>query len=306
MCVKKTLLLIINTLAAYLRMIKFSHSVFALPFAATAALLAANGLPTALQIIWITAAMLCARTSAMGMNRIIDRKIDLANPRTKNRELPSNIIKVRDALILTIMSSIGLIFCAYMLNSLCFMLSPLALTVFFLYSYTKRFTWLSHIVLGTAIALAPIGAWIAINEGAQIIKIFPLALAVLFWLAGFDVLYALMDLEFDKTYGLYSIAQTFGIKKAITIARTFQSIKEGAFFLKEKEDEWTLLIITGKVFALGAIYYFGIIIVTGFLIYEHSIVSDKDLSKINFAFFNMNGYISITIFVFVLIEKVII
>ncbi len=276
----------------YLRLIKFSHSVFALPFAFTSALIAANGIPTFSQIFWITVAMLGGRTGAMGMNRIIDRKIDALNPRTKNRELPRGVIKTGEAFIFTIIAFALLLFAAYKLNPLCLKISPIVLLVLFTYSYTKRFTWLSHIVLGTALSLAPLGAWIAI-KGTFDFQILPLCFAVMFWVAGFDVFYAMQDIDFDKKHGLYSIPSAFGIKTSLWIARLFHLI--------------TIAMLLGliPIFNLGALYLFGVLIASALMLYEHSLIKPADLSKLDMAFFNMNGYISITIFVFTLMNYLI-
>jgi 4-hydroxybenzoate polyprenyltransferase len=277
-----------NRAILYLKMIKISHSVFALPFAFTGAILAASGIPSLKQIFWIAVAMVGARSGAMGLNRIIDRNIDAANPRTANREIPSGKIKVRDAVVFTFISLAFFVFAAYNLNPLCLKLSPIAIGVLILYSYTKRFTWLSHFVLGIAISAAPLGAWIAIR-GTIDLEIMPLISAVVFWLAGFDVLYALQDMEFDRSHGLHSIPQRFGIKRSLILSRIFHFIT------------WSMLAVNGVFFNLNVVYWTGMFLVAGLLIYEHSLVRPHDLSKLNMAFFNMNGYISIAVFVFTLI-----
>ena len=276
----------------YLRFIKFSHSVFALPFAFTSALIAANGIPELEKLLWITAAMVAGRTGAMGMNRIIDRRIDALNPRTKNREIPRGVIKIWEALAFTLFAFALLVFAAYKLNPLCFKISPLVLFVLFTYSYTKRFTWLSHIVLGTALSLAPLGAWIAI-KGTFDFQILPLCFAVMFWVAGFDVFYALQDMDFDKTHRLYSIPSRFGIKYSLRVARLFHLITIG------------LLLSLVPIFNLSMFYILGILIVSALMLYEHSLVKATDLSRLDMAFFNMNGYISITVFVFTLMNYLI-
>ncbi len=277
-----------NIAILYLKMIKISHSVFALPFAFTGAILAASGIPSLKQMFWIAVAMVGARSGAMGLNRIIDRNIDAANPRTANREIPSGKIKVRDAVIFTFISLAVFVFAAYSLNPLCLKLSPIAIAVLVLYSYTKRFTWMAHFVLGIAISAAPLGAWIAIR-GTFDWEIVPLSIAVVFWLAGFDVLYALQDMEFDRSHGLHSIPQRFGIKRSLILSRIFHSVT------------WSLLAINGIIFNLNFVYWTGVFLVAGLLIYEHSLVKSHDLSKLNMAFFNMNGYISIAVFVFTLV-----
>ncbi|HHN66354.1 MAG TPA: DoxX family membrane protein [Nitrospirae bacterium] len=276
-------------LVLYLRMIKFSHSVFALPFAFTAMVLAADGIPRAGQILWIAVAMVSGRTAAMGLNRIIDRRIDAENPRTAGREIPSGKIKVTEAMVFVLISLIVFFFAAYMLNPLCLRLAPIAVFFFILYPYTKRFTWLSHVVLGIAISGAPLGAWIAIR-GSIDVDILPLCIAVVFWLAGFDVLYALQDLDFDQSKGLYSIPARFGVKRALFLSRGFHLIT------------WSLLLVTALVFRLGALYYIGLLLVATLLVHEHRLVKEDDLSKLNMAFFNMNGYISIAVFLFTTLD----
>jgi 4-hydroxybenzoate polyprenyltransferase len=275
----------------YLRMIKFPHSIFALPFAFTGAVIAAGGAPSLKKIIWITVAMVGARSGAMGLNRIIDRKVDQENPRTKNRELPRGIINLSEAVLFTAVSLAIFILAAYMLNPLCLKLSPVALAVLFIYSYTKRFTWITHFVLGLTLSAAPVGAWIAVR-GTFDAEIIPMAIAVIFWLAGFDTLYALQDIEFDKSHGLYSIPQRFGIKNALLLARLFHLIT------------FIMLITTGVIFKMGIFYWLGMMIVAGLFIYEHSLIKESDLSRLDMAFFNMNGYISITVFIFTSVDYI--
>lgn len=276
-------------LVLYLRMIKFSHSIFALPFALTSALIASAGVPSLRQIFWIIVAMVGARSAAMGLNRVIDRKIDSANPRTAKREIPLGIIGVGETIVFIVISFFFLILAAYMLNPLCLWLSPLAVLVLFIYSFTKRFTWAAHFVLGLAISAAPLGAWVAVR-GSFSPGILPLVLAVIFWLAGFDVLYALQDLEFDRRHGLYSIPQRFGVRNALLLARGLHLLS------------FLLLCATGAIFQLGLFFWAGMVIVAGLFIYEHSLVREGDLSKLDMAFFNMNGYISMTVFVFTLMN----
>jgi 4-hydroxybenzoate polyprenyltransferase len=268
----------------YLKMIKIAHSVFALPFAFTGAVLAASGIPTLREIFWIAVAMVGARSGAMGMNRIVDRKIDAANPRTSNRELPSGKIGTGEALVFTAISFAVLIIAAYNLNPLCLMLSPVAIAVLIAYSYTKRYTWLSHFVLGISLSAAPLGAWIAV-KGSFDAEILALCGAVVFWLAGFDILYALQDIEFDRRHGLYSVPQKFGIRRALLFSRLSHLV---TFFL---------LVATGLIFHLDIPYWLGMVIVAALFLYEHSLVRHDDLTRLDVAFFNMNGYISITVFV---------
>jgi len=267
----------------FLGMIKFSHSVFALPFAFVAALLAAGGLPKTRQILWIVVAMVGARSGAMAMNRIIDRKIDAKNPRTRERELPSEKIRLGEASLFAGISFGLLVLAAYMLNPLCFYLSPAAVGLVLFYSFTKRFTWASHIVLGAAISLAPLGAWIAV-QGSFDLEILPLVLGVVFWLGGFDILYALQDIEFDRSHGLFSIPARFGVRRSLAISRAFHMMSV------------LLLVLTGFLFEMGALYWLGMALVAGLFIYEHSLVKEDDLSRLDLAFFNMNGWISVSVF----------
>jgi 4-hydroxybenzoate polyprenyltransferase len=280
---------VFQRITLYLRMIKFSHSIFALPFAFTAALVAASGIPAPLKIFWIVVAMVGARSGAMGLNRLIDREIDSRNPRTANRELPKGLIGIGETVLFVLVSFGVMIIAAAMLNRLCLYLSPVAIAVLFLYSYTKRFTWLSHFVLGISISAAPLGAWVAVR-GSFEPWIIPLAVAVVFWLAGFDVLYALQDLDFDRKHGLYSIPKRFGIKRSLHLARIFHCVS------------FLLLVANGMFFDLGFFYWAGMSITAVLFIYEHSLIKESDLSKLDMAFLNMNGYISMTVFIFTLIN----
>jgi 4-hydroxybenzoate polyprenyltransferase len=280
---------VLQRITLYLRMIKFSHSIFALPFAFTSALMAASGIPAPLQIFWIVVAMVGARSGAMGLNRLIDREIDSRNPRTAKRELPRGLIGVAETILFVLVSFGVMIIAAAMLNRLCLYLSPIAIAVLFLYSYTKRFTWLSHFVLGISISAAPLGAWIAVR-GSFSYSIIPLAGAVVLWLAGFDVLYALQDLDFDRKYGLYSIPKRFGIRRSLYLSR----IVHGVSYL--------LLVANGMIFGLGGFYWAGMCITAALFVHEHSLIKENDLSKLDMAFLNMNGYISMTVFIFTLIN----
>lgn len=280
---------VIQKITLYLRMIKFSHSIFALPFAFTSALIAASGIPPARQIFWIVVAMVGARSGAMGLNRIIDRHIDAANPRTAGRELPRGAIGVWETVLFVAASFGFMVFAAYMLNPLCLELAPLAIAVLLLYSYTKRFTWASHFVLGLSISAAPLGSWMAV-KGTFDFSVLPLTAAVIFWLAGFDVLYALQDIEFDRGHGLYSIPRRFGVRKSLYLSRSFHAVS------------FLLLTLSGLIFGLGAFYWTGMLVTAGLFLYEHSLIKENDLSKLDMAFLNMNGYISMTVFVFTLMD----
>lgn len=271
--------------ATYGRMIKFSHSVFALPFAFSGATIAAMEAPITLHTVaWIVVAMVGARSAAMGFNRFVDRKIDAENPRTSMRELPSGAISVTSVMILIAVSSGALVVAAWQLNPLCLKLSPVALLVAFFYSYTKRFTWTTQFFLGLAVAVAPIGAWIAVT-GSLSQPILLLGGAVLFWVAGFDVIYATQDVAFDRLFGVHSIPQKFGIARALWIARVLHIVS------------FALMLGVGRAFGLGVIYYAGVIAIGGLLIYEHWLIRPDDLSKAGIAFMNLNAMISCIFFV---------
>jgi 4-hydroxybenzoate polyprenyltransferase len=278
-----------------LEMIKFSHTVFAFPFALMGVVLAslANGAPPTFgQIFWICLAMIGARSGAMGLNRLIDARIDGENPRTAGRHLPAGRVSAREAGVLIAVSFALLLFAAWMLNPLCLYLAPVALFFLTLYSYCKRFTALAHIVLGLCLAAAPVGAWIALRGDVQW-PILALGLAVLLWVAGFDIFYALQDIEFDRARGLHSIPARLGIEGSFLLVRAFHTTM--VFLL--------LLLPLGA--ALGWVYLLGVAVVAGLLIYEHLLVRPDDLSRLDAAFFNMNGYISVTIFAFTLVDALV-
>ncbi len=265
----------------FLEMIKFSHTIFALPFALSAALLAAGGIPTLSQTTWIILAMIGARTAAMALNRLIDAKIDAENPRTASRALPAGLLS-RSSVVFAIVLSIALLlWAAYKLNPLCLTLSPLALFFLVLYSYCKRFTSMAHIVLGICLAGAPVGAWIAIRGSVDPPAI-TLGFLVLFWVAGFDILYALQDLGFDRERGLHSIPVRLGVQGSIWLARVFHLI--------------TIILLVALInqVGLGIWFSLGALCMTGMLLYEHWLLRGGNLEKLDAAFFTMNGYISIT------------
>ena len=276
----------LRNLHVTLEMIKWEHSIFALPFALCGALLAAHGLPGALQLFWIVVAMIAARSAAMAFNRLADASIDAANPRTQTRALPAGTLTPAFVSTFVIVSCAVFVLAASRLNRLTLALSPVALAVILLYSYTKRFTRWSHLVLGFALGIAPSAAWIAVR-GSFDPRILLLTAAVTFWVAGFDVLYACQDYEFDQQAGLHSIPRYFGIARALWIARFFHLLM--------------LILLMGlvAVFGLGKLAVAGVIVVAILLGYEHSLVSPTNLSKLNAAFFTMNGVISVVFFVFV-------
>jgi 4-hydroxybenzoate polyprenyltransferase len=272
-----------NRVGTILEMIKFEHSVFALPFALVGAMLAARaagGLPTWRQILWIVVAMVGARSAAMTMNRIADVEYDGRNPRTANRALPKGELSLSFAWVFTMVAAAVLVLAAWQLNPLALKLSPVALAVLFLYSYTKRFTSLSHLVLGFCLGMSPAAAWIAIR-GSLDWRMLILCAAVTLWVGGFDVLYACQDVEFDKAVGLYSIPKKFGVARALLIARGMHIVMVA------------LLCWLAFSFQLPWPAWVGICLVAALLGYEHSLVKPNDLSKMNAAFFAVNGYISL-------------
>jgi 4-hydroxybenzoate polyprenyltransferase len=269
-----------------MEMIKWEHSVFALPFALCGAMLAARGWPTAWQLIWIIVAMISARSAAMAFNRFADASFDLLNPRTRSRALPAGILSSRFVLIFVFVACGIFIFAAAQLNRTALLLSPVALLVLLLYSYTKRFTRWSHLVLGLALGIAPTAAWIAVR-GSLDPRILLLTAAVTFWVGGFDVLYACQDYEFDTQHGLHSIPRFLGVRRALWVARAFHLLM------------MALLAATLVMFNLGFLAVVGVVVVSLLLGYEHSLVSHEDLSKLNAAFFTMNGVISVVFLVFV-------
>jgi 4-hydroxybenzoate polyprenyltransferase len=280
-----------SKIGTVLEMIKFEHSVFALPFALTAALLAAryagapSGWPSARQVLWIVVAMVGARSAAMTMNRIADLRYDRLNPRTAARPLVTGALSLPFAWAFVLLSSAVLILAAWQLNPLALRLSPVALAALFFYSYTKRFTTWSHLVLGFCLGMSPAAAWIAI-AGALDLRMLILCAAVTLWVAGFDVLYACQDIEFDKQVGLYSIPKKFGVAAALAIARGMHALMVA------------LLAWLAVSFALPWPAWVGIAVIAALLAYEHSLVKPNDLSRINAAFFTVNGYISLLFLLF--------
>lgn len=281
-----------NRLAIIFADIKIQHTVFALPFAVMSAFLAAGGLPETEKLVWIVVCMVGARSAAMAFNRIVDARFDAKNPRTQGRALPSGQVSAGSYWAFLIASSALFVFAAWMLNSLAFYLSPLALIVVFFYSLTKRFTAFAHFWLGLAISIAPVGAWVAIREEISFVSLL-LGAAVIFWLIGFDILYSCMDAEADRVNRLHSIPQRFGVEMALKMA--FASHALMVVFL---------LVLLEPTVLLGQVYLAGVVLVAGLLVYEHSLVKKDDLSKVNMAFFNVNGIISIGLMVVVIADCV--
>ena len=263
-----------------LTMIKFEHTVFALPLAFLGAILAGKGLPDGWQTAWIVAAMVGARSAAMTFNRIADLRYDGLNPRTRQRALPKGTLSIRFAVCFTIVMSSLFVFSAWQLNTLCFYLSFPTLAILLSYSYTKRFTAFSHLVLGFAVGCAPLAAWLAIRGEFAWPPVL-LSGAVMFWVAGFDVIYALQDTEFDRKANLFSLPSQFGVPAALKISSLFHGVTV------------VLLVATAMLVDSGWIAYAGIAVVAAILYWEHRLVKPQDLSSINVAFFNLNGYVSI-------------
>ena len=278
-----------------LEMIKFSHTIFAFPFAlmgVVLASLASGKAPGVGQVFWVCVAMVGARTTAMGLNRLIDAKIDAKNPRTADRHIPAGKVSIWEAALFILVALVIFLFAAWMLNPLCLKLAPIVVGFFVLYSYCKRFTHFAHVVLGLCLAAAPIGAWVALR-GDLGWPVISLGIAVLFWVSGFDVFYALQDYDYDVEHGLHSVPSRLGKEKSFLLVRIFH----GLMLL------FILLVLPGS--GLGWIYFSGVVVVAGLLVYEHLLVKPDDLSKLDAAFFNMNGYISVTIFVFTLVDALV-
>lgn len=269
--------------------IKIQHTVFALPFALMSAFIASNGVPPSQKLLWILLAMVGARSSAMSFNRIADVDYDRENPRTKERALPKGRIRKSHYIIFLLISAILFVYSCMMLNRLALILSPVALLIVCFYSYTKRFTIFSHFFLGLSLSLAPIGAWVAIREEISIVSIV-LGLAVIFWLAGLDIIYSCQDIEFDKSHGLFSFPAKMGIRMALRLSASFHFIMTLLLFS---------LIFLGN---LGLFFIIGVVLIAGLLLYEHSIVRPDDLSRVNVAFFNVNGIISIGLMLMTILD----
>jgi 4-hydroxybenzoate polyprenyltransferase len=273
-----------------LEMIKFEHSIFALPFALTGALLAfrQNGFDSHAiwrQLLWIVVAMVAARSAAMAFNRVIDAEIDARNPRTRSRAIPAGQLSPEFAWCFAVAASLLLFFAAFELNPLCLRLAPLALAIVFFYSYTKRFTTFSHLVLGLSLGIAPAAAWIAVR-GSLDPRILLLTAAVMFWTAGFDVIYSCQDYDFDREEGLWSVPRALGIAPALQVARLLHVLMVGC------------LLALVYTLHTGALAMAGVAAIVALLIYEHSLVKPTDLSRVNAAFFTMNGYVSVLFFLF--------
>ena len=279
----------LGRIGVYLEMIKVAHTVFALPFALMGAFLAAGGMPSGKTIFYIVLAMVGGRSAAMGFNRVVDAEIDASNPRTRDRAIPAGQVSKPMAAVFIFLSVLLLLLSAAKLNSLCLKLAPVLLFLLFSYSYTKRFTWMSHAVLGLCLGAAPLAAWIAVT-GAFDPRILIITFAVLCWVAGFDVLYALQDIEFDRSAGLHSIPRYLGVGKSLWVARAFHIAMAA------------LLLLGYHSFGLGGWYLAGFGLCVAVLAYEHAILSEDDLSRLNVAFFNLNGVVSIALCLFTYLD----
>lgn len=273
-------------------MIKWEHSFLTLPFGLTGAVLAANGIPSLRTLLWICVALVSARSAAMAFNRLADAEIDAGNPRTATRAIPAGHLSRGFVLAFVVVSSAILILAAWMLNPLAFYLSPIALAIVFLYSYTKRFTRWAHLVLGLAMGIAPAAAWIAVT-GSFDPRILIVTAAVMFWGGGFDVLYSCQDYDHDCRAGLFSVPSHFGIANALKIARLFHAIT------------FALFVWTAFAFHLGPVAMIGILVVGALLVYEHSLVKANDLSRLNAAFFTTNGFISMLLLFVIIADRLI-
>ncbi|HXG72130.1 MAG TPA: UbiA-like polyprenyltransferase [Gemmatimonadaceae bacterium] len=280
----------------HVNLVKLPHTVFALPFAIVGVILASRTAPLSVeQVAWVVLAFTSARFAAMGFNRIVDREIDARNPRTRTREIPAGVMSVREAAIAVTVASLLFIIAAWRLNPLCLVLAPVALAWVFFYSYTKRFTRWSHLVLGVGLAIAPVGGYLAVTGAwsSPWWMLIALALAVAGWVSGFDILYSLQDAGFDEENGLHSVPVAFGASRAILVARLLHVITVAG------------LALAGIAVGAGTLYFAGVAVAASLLFYEHTLVRADEISRMNAAFFTMNGIISITFSLFVLAERVV-
>lgn len=275
--------MVLNRMSIYLEMIKFQHSIFALPFAYFGAFLAQMRVPDLLTLFWITLAMIGARSFAMALNRLIDTEIDRRNPRTAERALPKGLISASNAALFALFSLGIFLLAVYNLAPLCRYLWPFVIIPFVIYPYTKRFTWLSHFVLGFCLGLAPVGAWVAVTNGLSF-EAFLIGGAVFLWVSGFDIIYAIQDIEFDRLQGLFSIPAKFGVKRSLELTKLLHIASI------------VILIWLGIHLGLGLFYFTGVAVTAALLIYENSLIKPNDLSRLNQAFFTMNSLVSVVMF----------
>lgn len=275
-----------NKISDYGTLVMFSHTIFSLSFALISMLLASEGLPKLTTLFWILVAFMGARTGANAINRVIDAEIDAKNPRTATRQIPQGLMKKKEVVIFTIACFLIMVIGAAMLNPLCVILSPIAIFLMTIYSYTKRFTWACHLVLGITSAAAPVGAWIAVTGEIGLLPLF-MGAANTLWVAGFDMIYGAQDYEFDKANGIHSIPSQFGVKNALYIARAFHLMA------------WLCLVVVGLLSPkLGVVYFVGLAIIGGLFILEHKIVSPTNLTNVKVASYNINQVISVVFLVF--------
>ncbi len=279
----------IEKIKYYLELVKFEHTIFALPFGIAAIFIVDKGLPPLDKIFWIIVALIAGRTAGMAFNRFFDLPFDKLNPRSQNWASVKGVVKPAEILALAVFSSLVLVFAAYKLNKLAFYLSPVAILMLVIYPLGKRFTNFVHLILGGVYFLIPVAVSIAL-KGKVLPEAVFLGLGMAFWVSGFDILYALQDIEFDRKVGLLSIPSKYGVKKALMLARLFHFLT------------LVFLILTGVAAGLGWIYYTGLFILAAFLVYEHSLIKENDLSKINVAFFTINGYVSILYMLIVILD----
>lgn len=277
----------------WLSLVRFSHSVFALPFALQGAWLAAGGVPRARVLALVVACAVTARTAAMGFNRLVDRRIDAANPRTRGRELPAGTLSPASVGLLVVLASALFVACAALLNPLAGALSLPVLLVLLGYSYFKRFSWLAHLVLGLALGLAPLGAWVAVrgSVGSDVVPVLWLALAVTTWVAGFDLVYACQDAEFDRGAGLHSVPARFGIARALALSSLLHVVTVGS------------LAMVGVTAELSFVWWGALVLTALLLAWEHSLVSARDLSRVDVAFFTINGWIGVGLFLGLALDR---
>ncbi len=280
---------LMNKIVEVLRMIKVEHTIFALPFALLGMVFAAKGIPDFKILLLVILCTLFARNAAMAFNRYLDADIDAKNPRTKDRSIPAGRLSKFFVFAFVVINSFLFILAAYFLNPLAFKLSPIALFVVLFYSYTKRFTSFSHLILGLADGIAPMGGWIAVT-GRFDLEVLPLVFAVLLWVAGFDILYSLQDIEFDRKSGLYSLPARIGVSKSLFVSRIFHFIVI------------VLLVVFGVKVGAGFWYWIGLVSGGFLLFYEHSLIGPDDLSKIDVAFFTVNGFFSIILLIFSILD----
>ncbi len=279
----------IKKIKYYLELVKFEHTIFALPFGIAAIFIVEKGVPPLDKIFWIVVALVAGRTAGMAFNRFFDLPFDKLNPRSQNWASVKGVVKPAEILALAVFSSLVLVFAAYELNKLAFYLSPVAILMLVIYPLGKRFTNFVHLILGGVYFLIPVAVSIAL-KGKVLPEAVFLGLGMAFWVSGFDILYALQDIEFDRKVGLHSIPSRYGVKKALMLARLFHFLT------------LVFLILTGVAAGLGWIYYTGLFILAAFLVYEHSLIKENDLSKINVAFFTINGYVSILYMLIVILD----